>query len=98
MKPLTIEELNAKIEAQLADILQNPAFSQARAAAVFRNNIAFDISFRGYDRRQVEDYINAVTKDYNEICEKNAELIKRNKSLNGALSVLNIREESEAAI
>ena len=45
------------------------------------NDIGFDISFRGYNRQQVETYVDALTKDYNKICARCRELEEKNKML-----------------
>ena len=52
------------------------------------NNITFDIGFRGYDREQVDNYIEALTAEYNKICIRVGELEKQNE---------NIRVNAEAA-
>lgn len=38
------------------------------------NDIEFDVRFRGYDRKQVQEYIDALTDDYNKICARCEEL------------------------
>ena len=55
---------------------------------IFNNDIEFDISFHGYDRVQVEDYLIALTKDYNAICQKCDALEQENEGLRRALSKL----------
>jgi len=52
------------------------------------NNIDFDISFRGYNRRQVERYIDALTIDYNKICARCQELEKQNEFLREGTDVV----------
>jgi len=55
----------------------------------FENDITFDVKFRGYHRQQVEDYIDALTVDYNSICEKCDDLERENDGLRRALARLN---------
>ena len=45
------------------------------------NDIDFRTRFRGYDRGQVADYVNALTEDYNKICARCEELEKENEQL-----------------
>jgi len=45
------------------------------------NDITFDIKFRGYDRHQVDDYIEKLTIDYNNICRNCSKLEKDNRVL-----------------
>ena len=45
------------------------------------NDIVFDVRFRGYDRQQVEKYIDALTRDYNRICARCRDLEERNEVL-----------------
>ena len=45
------------------------------------NDIDFLRRFRGYDRRQVAHYINALTENYNKICARSEELEKANEQL-----------------
>ena len=52
------------------------------------NDIEFDVKFRGYDRLQVDDYIDKLTLDYNAVCEKNASLVTENEGLRLTLSEL----------
>lgn len=54
----------------------------------FANNITFDNKFRGYDRDQVDDYIDKLTEDYNAICERCTSLEQENEGLRSALARL----------
>jgi DivIVA domain-containing protein len=57
----------------------------------FTNNIEFDTRFKGYDRAQVDDYIDKITLDYNAICKKCAALEEENEGLRQALAGLGAR-------
>ena len=56
--------------------------------SAFFNNIEFDTKFRGYNRDQVDDYINKLTVDYNAICERCDALEQENEGLRRALAEL----------
>ena len=58
----------------------------------FTNNIEFDTKFRGYDKLQVDDYIDKISIDYNAICAKCAQLEQENEAFRKAI----IRLESGA--
>jgi len=62
--------------------------SDASAPPAFDNNITFDVRFRGYDRGQIDDYILALTADYNAICARCDDLERENIGLRNALSGL----------
>ena len=55
----------------------------------FENDITFDVKLRGYHRQQVDEYIEALTVDYNSICDKCDNLEKENEGLRRALARLN---------
>lgn len=60
----------------------------AESAFSVANNIEFGLQFRGYSREQVDDYIGAISEDYNAICETCEELQAENKGLRRALAKL----------
>ncbi|MCL2694850.1 MAG: DivIVA domain-containing protein [Clostridiales bacterium] len=56
--------------------------------SAFANDIEFDVAFRGYNRKQVDNYIEQLTAEYNDICVKCAALEDENSGLRLALSEL----------
>ncbi|MCL2512574.1 MAG: DivIVA domain-containing protein [Oscillospiraceae bacterium] len=54
------------------------------------NNIAFDIKLRGYDRRQVDHYLDEISREYNAICEQKAALEEENEGLRQALAAFGL--------
>jgi len=56
------------------------------ASSAFKNDITFDVKFRGYDKTQVEDYLAALTVDYNDICAQCDVLEHENAGLRALLS------------
>jgi DivIVA domain-containing protein len=102
-----LQEIRAKLPADNSPAVSLPspdgnspaeAFVEyvTAAPAAFEqiNDITFDVKFRGFDRRQVTDYIEALAKDYNSICTKNAALQEENEGLRRALAALNRIEVS----
>jgi len=73
---------------EMADNIPNPQVIDPTAIPAFENDITFDRKLRGYDRRQVDDYIESLTVDYNDICAKCDELEKENQGLRRALAKL----------
>ena len=73
----------------LTEFLPEPEEQTGRDNS-FTNDIQFDTKFRGYDRLQVDHYIDAITGDYNAICEKCAALEEENESLRRAIAQLTI--------
>lgn|GEM_PF-5372663 len=61
------------------------------------NDITFDQKFRGYDRDQVEDYLEKLTKDYNALCATNATLRWENEGLRNVLAQLGHRPDLAGA-
>jgi len=57
-------------------------------AESFTNDIEFDIRFRGYDRKQVDHYIDQFTEEYNAICKQKAGLEKENEELRKLLTAV----------
>lgn len=55
---------------------------------VFENNIQFGVRFRGYDRTEVDDYIAAITEDYNKMCERMQTVSDENAILSKGILVL----------
>jgi len=64
------------------------AGAPAESAFDVANDIEFDRAFRGYDRTQVDDYIDKLTLDYNAICQQCHELEQENKGLRRVLAAL----------
>ena len=54
----------------------------------FSNNIEFDLKFRGYDKRQVDHYLDELSLDYNALCKDYAALQEENEGLRRTLSVI----------
>ena len=73
-------------------------FSDQFEQSAFTNDIEFDTSFRGYNRDQVNDYLDKLTIDYNAICEKCATLEDVNDRLHTALSELSRLFEKSRSI
>lgn len=71
---------------QRADLA--PKLTDSPEESAFVNDIEFDAAFRGYDRAQVDDYIEKLTVDYNAICKKCAALDDENRWLRRALAEL----------
>ena len=69
---------------------------ETEEADSFTNDIEFDIKFRGYDRGQVDHYLDAITEDYNAICAKCDALEQENEGLRRALANLNLPHEEGA--
>ena len=60
----------------------------------FTNDIVFDTRFRGYDRAQVDHYLDKITEDYNAICKQCAALEVENKGLRQALSAIRFHRQN----
>ncbi|MDR1805759.1 MAG: DivIVA domain-containing protein [Clostridium sp.] len=76
-----------------------PTDKAAQPGGSFDNDIMFDLRLRGYDRRQVDEYLDAITEDYNKICARCAELSEENARLqNGIDTLANARELAERII
>ena len=73
-------------------------FSDQFEQSAFSNDIEFDTSFRGYNRDQVNDYLDKLTIDYNAICEKCATLEDINDRLHTTLSELSRLFEKSRSI
>ena len=64
-------------------------------STAFFNDIEFDLRFRGYDRMQVDDYIDKLSEDYNRICAICAYLQEENRGLRVALAEYGMRKDGE---
>jgi len=60
------------------------------------NDIEFDLQLRGYKKEQVDDYVEALAKDYNAICERIAEVELENKGLRRILTALSPQRGARA--
>lgn len=78
----------AGVQIEEAQPENNPQPPQSETGSPFFNDIEFDLQFRGYNRAQVDDYIDALTADYNAICRTCEELTAENKGLRRALAKL----------
>ncbi len=54
-------------------------------ASAFENDIEFGLQFRGYNRAEVDSYLEAITEDYNRMCEKADALVTENEALRRAI-------------
>ncbi|HCC35138.1 MAG TPA: hypothetical protein DEQ02_05690 [Ruminococcaceae bacterium] len=73
----------------------NEAAVSLPESTAFFNDIEFDIRFRGYDRMQVDDYIDKLSEDYNKICGICASLEEENRGLRVALAEYGMRKDGE---
>ena len=87
----TVTELNSPAASpampfEQAEEIQITPFEQSEKVENFTNDIEFDIRFRGYDRGQVDHYLDKLTEDYNAICKKCASLEDENDGLRQTLA------------
>jgi hypothetical protein len=61
----------------------------------FTNDIEFDVKRKGYDRFQVDHYIDSLTEEYNAICRQCAGLEYENEGLRQALAALQVKRGSQ---
>ena len=59
---------------------------RGESKAAFRNDIEFTVRSRGYDRLEVDDYLEKLTHSYNAICEKCSALETENEWLRNAVT------------
>lgn len=70
------------------ETVQNRLSREEIIESAFTNDIVFDVKLHGYNREQVDDYIDKLTIDYNAICKKCDALEKENSGLRKILTTI----------